>query len=177
MVISVREWEKNDIVSIVEYFINSDAEFLKGMGADKKKLPAKEEWIAKLNLEISKPNKDKEFYYIIWMIDGEPVGHSNINNIDFGNSATMHLHLWENATRKKGLGFEFVKRTVPYYFQNFKLEKLICEPMANNIAPNKIMKRIGFDFIKEYETIPGWINFKQLVARYEMTRKQTINTA
>ena len=81
----------------------------------------------------------------------------------------MHLHLWQPVKRKKGIGTEFVKMSIPYYFKNFKLKKLICEPYTQNIAPNKVLQKVGFNLIKKYETIPGWINFKQLVNRYEMS--------
>jgi len=29
----------------------------------------------------------KEFYYIVWLIDDKPVGHSNITNIEFWKSS------------------------------------------------------------------------------------------
>jgi len=172
MNLSVREMKSRDIELIVDYFLNADSEFLKVLGADESKLPKRTDWIEKLNLEFEKPNEEKEFYYIIWMIDYQPIGHSNINNIEFGHSATMHLHMWKSHTRKRGLGPEFLKHTIPIYFENFKLEKLICEPHAKNIAPNRVLEKIGFEFIKEYETIAGWINLKQFVRRYEMTSKQ-----
>ena len=172
MQLSVRELELNDIEKIVDYFVKSDADFLKGMGADKNKLPIRQEWISKLKSEFMKPNEEKEFYYIIWMINDEPIGHSNINKIDFGNIATMHLHLWKNIKRKKGLGLDFLKLTIPYYFKNFELKKLVCEPYSKNIAPNKVLKKFGFEFIRAYETTPGWINFYQTVNRYELKRKQ-----
>ncbi|GAA4277335.1 GNAT family N-acetyltransferase [Aquimarina mytili] len=172
MNVSVREMKKDDIESIIDYFVNADSEFLKSMGADKSKLPDRVEWIKKLNQEFKKPYTDKEFYYIIWLLDDTPIGHSNINNIEFGNTATMHLHVWKNAKRKKGLGLELLKKTIPFYFKNFKLEKLICEPYSENIAPNKTLIRAGFEFIKKYETVPGWINFLQYVNSYELTKDQ-----
>ena len=172
MNLSVREMEKSDIELIVDYFINADSEFLKAMGADKNKLPNRTEWIKKLIKEFEKPNELKEFYYIIWLIDEHPIGHSNINNIEFKKSATMHLHLWRSDKRKKSMGYEFVKLTIPYYFKNFGLDILICEPYSENIAPNKVLKRIGFELMYTYETIPGWINFHQTVNRYELTKKQ-----
>lgn len=174
MQLSVRELELIDIEKIVDYFVKSDADFLKGMGADKSKLPIRKEWISKLKSEFKKPNKEKEFYYIIWMINNEPIGHSNINKIDFGNSATMHLHLWKNERRKKGLGLDFLRQTIPYYFKNFELDTLICEPYSENIAPNNVLKKLGFEFVREYETTPGWINFYQTVNRYELKREQTL---
>lgn len=172
MNLTVREMKKSDIELIVDYFINADYEFLKGMGALKNKLPNRTDWIKKLQFEYERPYRLKEFYYIIWLINDQPTGHSNINNIDFGQSATMHLHLWRNNDRKNGLGFNFINRTLPFYFKNFKLKNLICEPYSKNIAPNRILKKVGFEFTRAYETVPGWINFKQIVNRYEMTKEQ-----
>ncbi len=172
MKLSIREMTESDIEKIVDYFIDADAEFLKGMGADKSKMPDREEWIKKLKSELKKPNTEKEFYYIIWLIDNQPVGHSNINTITFGTSAIMHLHLWKSDKRRSGLGVAFLKRSIPYYFDNFNLKKLICEPYSKNIAPNKVLQKIGFTLKRTYETTPGWINFHQTVHRYELTKEQ-----
>lgn len=172
MKLSTREMQIGDIPQIVDYFVNADAEFLKGMGADKSKFPERMNWINTLLKEYEKPHREREFYYIIWLIDGKPSGHSNINKIDFGKTATMHLHLWESNHRQKGLGLEFLRQTIPYYFENFDLEKLICEPRAENIAPNKTLIKLGFELVRTYDTTPGWINFHQTVSRYELTKAQ-----
>ena len=170
--LSVREMLEIDIERIVDYFVDADAEFLKGMGADKSKMPERKQWIEKLQAQNQKPYGQKDFFYVIWLIDNQPTGHSNINTIDFGKSAVMHLHLWNGDKRKKGLGLEFLKMSIPYYFRHFELDYLVCEPYAENIAPNKVLKRIGFEFKRTYETTPGWINFHQRVNRYELTRAQ-----
>ena len=175
MKLNIRELQVNDIEKIVDYFIDADAEFLKAMGADKSKLPKREKWIKKLESEFKKSYENKEFYYIIWLLDNQVVGHSNVNNIEFEKSATMHLHLWNNSKRKSGLGLEFLRLTIPYYFKNLKLEKLICEPSSNNIAPNKVLKNLGFELVRTYDTTPGWINFHQTVNRYELTKNNWNN--
>ncbi len=164
--------KKSDIQLIVDYFITADSEFLKAMGADKRKLPDRTEWIKKLNREFEKPNEQKKIYYLIWLIDNQPTGHSNIHNIDFGKTANMHLHLWKEHSRKHGLGFELLKQTIPFYFKNFKLDLLICEPYSLNPGPNKILRKVGFKFVKEYKTTPGWINFHQSVNRYLLTKEE-----
>jgi len=172
MKLKVREMQESDIEKIVDYFVDADSEFLKAMGADKNKLPARAQWIKKLMVEFGKIYSKKEFYYVIWLLDDKPIGHSNINNIEFGKSATMHLHLWKTDKRKNGLGFEFLKRSIPFYFEHFKLEYLVCEPYSENIAPNKVLKKTGFELIRTYDTIPGWINFHQTVNRYELRKEQ-----
>ncbi len=172
MKVEIREFVASDIEKIVDYFIDAESDFLKGMGADKSKLPERQKWIYNLQSELIKPYREKDYYYIIWLLDGQPVGHSNVNHIDFGESATMHLHLWNSGTRKSGLGLEFLKMTIPLYFEKLELKKLICEPYSENIAPNRTLKKIGFDLIRAYETIPGPINFRQIVNRYELTKEQ-----
>lgn len=176
MKLTVRECTVEDLEKIIDYFVLADSEFLKGMGADKSKLPQKQDWIKKLESEFVLPYHKKDFYYIIWELDHQAIGHSNINNIQYGNSATMHLHLWDNPTRKKGLGSEFLKLTLPYYFKHFELKKLICEPYSKNIAPNKTLKKLGFELVRTYETIPGWINYLQTVNSYEFTKSRFENS-
>jgi len=172
MNVAVRACIAADIEKIVDYFIDAAPDFLKAMGADKNKLPQRSTWIQKLHSELAKPYKNKNYYYIIWLLDDTPIGHSNVNQIQFGASAKMHLHLWERTTRKSGLGLQFLKMTIPLYFEKLALQKLICEPYAENSAPNKLLQKIGFDFIKTYETIPGMINFHQKVNRYEFTKEK-----
>ena len=167
--LSVRQLEINDLELIVDYFLKSDNDFLFGMGVDISKLPSREDW---LNILISNfhLNLDKKtFFYIIWLLDNQPVGHCNINKINFGKDAFMHLHLWQGQTRQKGIGFDLLKMTLPYFFDIFKLKTLYCEPSALNPSPNKILEKLGFDFVKSYETTPGWINFYQLVNMWCLT--------
>lgn len=172
MNISVRELQESDIPKIVSYFVDADENYIKALGADKKKLPSREEWIQKHHREYNKPFKEKEYYYVVWCLDNEPIGHSNINHIEYGSHAKMHLHIWQGTKRKSGLGFQLLKQTLPYYFKNFELKKIICEPYAQNNAPNVVMPKLGFELIKTYETVPGFINFKQTVNRYELTKEQ-----
>ena len=162
----------SDIEFVVDYFINADTEFLRGMGADKNKLPQRDVWINSIRDELNKPYKNKNLYYIIWLLDGQPVGHSNINHIAFGKTATMHLHLWKSNKRKSGLGSQFMKKCIPYYFKNFELESVICEPYAENPAPNKVLPKLGFIFKHSYLTTPGAICFPQMVNSYELTKEQ-----
>ncbi len=143
MKISVREMNIHDIELVVDYFVNADADYLRGMGADKDKLPSKTVWIENLKNELEKPIPDKEYYYLIWLNDDLPIGHSNINKIVYGKFANMHLHMWTSHLRGKGLGLRFVELSIPYYFKKFKLGKLICEPYAGNTGPNKLLKKAG----------------------------------
>ncbi len=93
-----------------------------------------------------------------------------MNRITIGKEAYMHIHLWNNTNRQKGLGLKLIKKSLPLYFSNLNLETLYCEPYALNPAPNKILKKVGFEFVKNHVTIPGSINFEQEVCQWKMTK-------
>jgi RimJ/RimL family protein N-acetyltransferase len=166
---SVREIQESDIEPLSDYWFKSDPQFLINMGVDLAKMPAREDWERMLNEQIRQPYQEKQSYCVIWLADNEPVGHSNVNRIIFGEEAFMHLHIWAPLNRTKGMGAEFVKLTLPWFFKNIQLKKICCEPHSLNPAPNKTLEKLGFEFIKEYVTVPGWINFEQTVKHWELT--------
>ncbi len=167
--LSVRELQESDIEPLSDYWFKSDPSFLVNMGVDLFKIPRREEWEQMLIEQISQPYKEKKSYCIIWLLGDQPVGHSNVNRILFGEEAYMHLHIWKKENRTKGLGMQFVKMCLPWFFEKMQLKKICCEPYALNPAPNKTMEKLGFEFIKEYVTVPGWINFEQPVKHWELT--------
>lgn len=166
--IAVREITSEDIPLINSYWQNATPEFLLGMGADPALLPDSDAFSKMLHHQLTLSNAEKQSYCTIWLMNDKPVGHCNVNKIIFGQEAYMHLHLWESDNRQSGLGAAFVKLSLPYFFDKLQLKILFCEPYALNPAPNKTLERIGFDFVKEYITIPGSFSFEQPTMRWEM---------
>jgi len=164
--LSVRPWQVEDFEPIIDYFLNSDKDFLFNMRVDISKLPSKDEWLKIMTSDFDREPENKHLYYVIWLLDDKAIGHSNINKIIFGEEAYMHLHVWPETKRKQGMGLTFLKKSLPYYFNIFHLKTLYCEPSALNMAPNKTLEKLGFNFIKSYDTIPGWINMLQTVNRW-----------
>ncbi len=167
--LSLRELTEADIPLIIDYWLSADAAFLAGMGADIAKLPARQDWKKMLAKQLCQPYEEKESYCIIWLADDEPVGHSNVNKIKFGEEAYMHLHIWKADKRKKGIGTALVKMTLPYFFDSLQLKKIYCEPYALNPAPNNTLEKAGFTFVKKYITTPGSLNFEQPVNLWELS--------
>lgn len=165
----VRELEVRDIDLMVNYFLQADLVFLKGMGVEPQKLPSLAEWHQLLQKDLKRPKVAKAFYYLIWEIDDEPVGHSNLNKIICGHEAYMHLHLWQSKHRRRGHGTALIEQSVDCYFTEFQLRTLWCEPYALNPAPNRALPKVGFDLIKTYEPEPGWINYPHPVNRWGLT--------
>jgi len=168
-ILSVRELNRNDVDFIIDYWLNASEAFLLGMGADIAKVLSRKDWEKLLAEQLSQPYHEKKSYCIIWLLNNEPVGHSNVNKIKFGEEAYMHLHLWKADERQKGMGAALVKMSLPFFFSNLQLKKLHCEPYALNPAPNKTLEKIGFHFIKEHITIPGMLNFEQPVKLWELS--------
>ena len=166
--LSAREIQEPDISAIVDYWLNAESSFLVTMGVDISKIPARNQLVQALSTQLNTSYEKKKAYCIIWEIDGQPIGHCNTNPVTFGQEAAMHLHIWNAVNRKKGIGHELVKMTLPYFFNNLQLKKLYSEPYALNPAPNKTLEKVGFELEKEYVTIPGPLNFEQPVKRWVM---------
>jgi RimJ/RimL family protein N-acetyltransferase len=173
--LSVRELQETDIQHIADYWLNADPEFLIGMGVDLDKMPVRSQWEQSLQTQLRQAIPDKQSFCLIWEIDGVPSGHCNINKIVFGKEAFMHLHLWQNPNRQQGLGAILVRLSLPFFFDLYKLQTLYCEPYANNPAPNKTLQKVGFQWVNDYVTIPGWLNFEQPVKLWQLTREQFLD--
>lgn len=168
--ITVREISTEDIHHITNYWVNADADFLRGMGADIEKIPTSEYWENALATQIAHDYHEKQSYCMIWLLNGAAIGHCNVNKIVFGQEAYMHLHMWKEEERTKGLGTQFVKLSIPFFFRNLHLETLYCEPTAFNAAPNKTLPKLGFEFVEEYSTTPGIICFEQNVKLWKLDK-------
>jgi len=168
--LQVHEIQEADIKPLLDYWYNATEEHLANMGADISKLPLRIDFQKKISNQIELPYKEKKAYALIWTIDQKAMGHCNIGDIQYGESAFMHLHSWYSENRLKGIGNQLVKKSIPYFFKNFQLQKLFCQPYALNPAPNKTLEKIGFTFIKKYECTPGSINFKQEVNLYSLDK-------
>jgi len=167
----------DDVPHIVNYWQNASKEHLLKMGALIEKMPPKEKMTSFLIQQCQLPFDKKESYCTIWLLDGIPVGHCNVNSILLASQATMHLHVWKPIGRNKGYGAQFVKMSLEYFFRDLKLQKVMCEPYALNEAPNRTLEKVGFTFVREYTTIPGSLNFEQSVKQWSLLRTEFMEIA
>jgi len=157
---------RTDYQRMLDYFFQADEAFLKGMGVDPVKLSTREAWLARLLPDLDREDREKRTYYLGWFNDGTPIGHCNVNQIRYGREAYLHLHMWDRTLRKSGLGTELVRRSANTFIRKFELQRLYCEPYADNPAPNRVLTKLGFRLVKRYRTTPGIINFEQDVNQY-----------
>ena len=165
----VREMILEDVPHLTNYWTTASPTYLEGMGADASKMPTKLGWESFLTESVLDPYPQKKAYYTIWEIEGESVGHCNVNLIQFGKEAFMHLHLWQPIQRGQGIGRKLVQQSIPFFFRNLQLKTLYCQPFSQNPAPNAVLPKAGFTFVKKYTTIPGPINFEQEVNLYQIS--------
>ncbi len=165
--------DRRDYERMVDYFVKADEAFLKGMGVDLEKVPQREAWIESAILDGERADEEKERAYLAWVYDGATVGHSSINQISVGEEAYIHLHLWVGSLRKAGLGTQFIAASAAEFMRVFRLKRLYSEPYAENPAPNHVLLKVGFRFVKRYRTIPGSMNTEQNVNQYVLEKLQS----
>lgn len=170
--LSTRELTDADLDLFAAYWLHADAAYLAGMGVDISKLPSREDFYSYWQSQFQIPIEQRASYCVVWLKNNIPVGHSSVRPVTYGKDAYMHIHLWHSDERQKGTGFEFIKLTLPHYFEVLQLEDLYCEPYALNPAPNKLLEKAGFICIKEYETTPGPSNFQQPVKCWHLSKSK-----
>jgi RimJ/RimL family protein N-acetyltransferase len=161
-----------DYHAMIDYFLGLTQADTQLMGIDPAKLPARTEWFesAWRDHQLSNDDPRRDRFYIGFVMGGQLIGHSSINHITWGRQANGHLHLWAPRVRRRGLGSECFRQAVSAYFERFELQTLIVEPHAQNPAPNRVVEKLGFRFVRKYRGVPGQINVEQEINRWEMDR-------
>lgn len=170
--LSVKELDEGDISLVADYWSQAESNYLTGLGVDLSKLPSRDDFVKMLTDQLKLPLKLRQSYCTIWLENGQPIGHCNVNKLVYGREAYMHLHLWHAQRRRHGLGASLVPQSLNLFFSRLELEDLYCEPYALNPAPNAVLEKVGFTFVKRYRTVPGYINFEQEVNRWRFSRGQ-----
>jgi RimJ/RimL family protein N-acetyltransferase len=166
MSLVIREMALGEVGLVIDYFHGSAPEHLEILGVDPTRLPTPQDWRARYVAEYGKLVQDRLTLLVIWELDGVAVGFSTADKIVYGEQAHMHLHVVDPQRRKSGIGSECVRKTAELYFHALELKRLFCEPNALNVAPNRTLQSAGFRYVKTYKTVPGPINYHQVVTRW-----------
>ncbi len=170
MALSVREMTLDETQIRIDYFHKASTEYLEILGVNPTQLPTPNAWQDMFADDYTRPIEQRIGLHLIWLLDGIPVGMSSADNIEYGEQAFMHLHVLPPEKRHLGIGTVGVQKSVAIYFDRLNLKRLYCQPNAFNVAPNRVMQKAGFRYIKTYETKPGPINTYQAVTQWMMER-------
>ena len=171
MELTVREMELPETELIVEYFLRrSTPEHLTRLGIDPALLETPAVWQKGFRREYELSLEERTSLFVIWLLNGAPVGFSSCDSIKLGESATMHIHVTEPERRRQGVGITCALRSVGIYFDRLKLKRLFCQPNAFNTAPNRMLQKAGFKYLETCMMKPGPINTYQAVTRWVVER-------
>jgi len=166
----VRPLSSNELEKVVDYFLNFTLEEDLLAGADRKNYPSREKWIKLLLEDAKQPLRKRRFFYLGWFLEGKLIGHCNINNIEFGEEAYIHIHLWDRTLRRQGLATCFLMKAVNFYFKYFTLHKIISEPKSDNIGSKKTLQKCGFSFLNAHVKKPDMLSIEHEVSHYELLK-------
>ena len=170
MHLDVREMTLDETGLVIDYFHSSTPEHLEMMGVDPTRLSSRGVWAARFKEFYALPAVERPSFYVIWLLDGRPIGFSSCDKIVAGSHANMHLHVTEPELRQSGIGTVCVVQSAAIYLGTFALQRLFCEPNAFNVAPNRTLQKAGFKYLKTYKTVPGPLNYHQAVTRWVLER-------
>jgi RimJ/RimL family protein N-acetyltransferase len=155
---------------IIDYFHTATPDFLHTLGVDPAKLPPRDKWRAHYDAEFGLAVERRKSLAVLWASDDTPLGFSTADKIEIGRQAFMHLHIFDVAQRRRGLGATSVRQSAEIYFEALRISELYCEPYAFNIVPNRTLQKAGFSDVMTHETVPGPLNFHQPVNRWVLRR-------
>jgi RimJ/RimL family protein N-acetyltransferase len=170
--VTIREIIASDIQSVVGYWTGAPLSYLEAMGIDTTDLSRFDAMAAGIQAELEAPYSAKKTLHLIAEFGGQAIGHVYVNNVNFGEAAFIHLHLWRGTPKRQKLGSRMVAAGIPYFFEKLELKELLCEPAAANPAPNRTIERLGFSLVKTYETVPAGWNFLLEVNQWRLSREK-----
>jgi RimJ/RimL family protein N-acetyltransferase len=173
--LTVREMRLDEVDLRIDYFHEASDEYLRTLGVDRALLPAREAWRAHYEEDYARPTPERLSYLLVWELDGDVVGFSSADHIEYGEQAFMHLHIVRAPQRRSGFGTEFVRQSAATYMRVLELQRLYCEPNAFNVAPNRTLQRAGFTYLFSHEAAPSSINFVQVTTRWVLDRPSAVS--
>jgi RimJ/RimL family protein N-acetyltransferase len=145
--LSVRPLAAEDFDEFINYWLGLSPAEIQRLGVASDRLPSPDRMRSDLEAMLAAADENVRSFVLAWCIDGEAIGHSSLKEIVAGESGSMHLHMWRADLRAKGLGAHLFCLAAVDLYKRFKLKRIICEPKADNPAPNRLLQRIGFPLV------------------------------
>lgn len=147
MDLSVRPLAAEDFDSFINYWLGLSQAEIDRLGIAIDRLPSAARMRSDLEAMLAAPDDSVRSFVLAWCIDREAIGHSSLKDIVPADSGSIHLHMWRADLRGKGHGSYLFSLAAVDSYKRFKLKRIICEPKADNPAPNRLLQRIGFPLI------------------------------
>ena len=162
----VRQMSVDEANLVVDYFVGASVQSLAAIGLDASRLPTRNAWISHLAQDWSRPAERRESSGVVWEIDQSLIGFSTLTDIRFGDSASVHLHIFDEANRGRGYGTLFVRLAAEWFADEFCLLRVYSEPNAFNTPANRALQGAGFRWVSTQESEPDNLSLMQTTNRW-----------
>jgi RimJ/RimL family protein N-acetyltransferase len=146
MDLSVRPLAPEDFDAFINYWLALSKAEIERLGVAIDRLPSATQMHSDLEAMLAASDGARGFV-LAWCIDGKAIGHSSLKDIVPTDSGSIHLHMWRADLRGKGYGPHLFCLAAVDFYKRFQLKRMICEPKADNLSPNRLLQRIGFPLI------------------------------
>ena len=136
--------QKGDAIEITQYLYNSPSSDVERMGLDRENFPDAAQMLAELQRIAQAPFGSLDCAYLVWEVSAVPIGFSSLKDIVPAQFGGMHLHIWKEAERGKGMGGALFCKSALEFYRAYNLQMIICEPRADNSLPNRMLQKVGF---------------------------------
>jgi trans-aconitate methyltransferase len=141
------------------------------MGCDLSRFPTGEEYVQILTRQFESPENQTTASYSMWLVDGIVIGFSSLKDIEYGIRGSMHLHMWDEAKRGKGLGGRLFCLSAVDFYERFLVREIVCEPSATNPLPNRMLQKVGFPLLGSRFGRSSDLGEEQQLNTYSITRE------
>src|SRR5262245_45189484 len=145
--LTVRPLATEDFDGYIAYFTQPSKDDVERMGLAIDRVPSATRLRSDLEAMIATPVDRLRSFVLAWCLDGQAIGHSSLKDIVPGEFGSIHLHMWRADLRGKGHGAHLFCLAAVDFYKRFNLKRIICEPKADNPAPNRLLQRIGFPLV------------------------------
>jgi len=171
MDLSVRPLEAEDFDAFINYWLGLSQGEIERLGVAIDSLPSAARMRSELEAIVAAPNDGVGRFVLAWCINGEAIGHASLKDIVPADFGSIHLHMWRPEFRGKGYGPHLFCLAAVDFYERFKLRRIICEPKADNPAPNRLLQRIGFPLTSTRTGRSSELSVICKLNRYEIMRE------
>src|SRR5262245_21022318 len=168
--LTVRPLAGEDFDGFIAYFTQVSKVDAERMGLAIDKVPSPAQLRSGLEAMIATPVDRQRSFVLAWCIDGRTIGHSSLKDILAGLFGRIHLPRCRADLRGRGYGPRLFCLSALDFYERFNLNRIICEPKADNPMANRMLQRIGFPLILTHVAAGSELSVVCELNRYEILR-------
>lgn len=143
--ITIRNFQPDDFVALVDYWTNKSAEYWASLGVDKSKMKSRDQFLDFFNQTYKKLGDVPTVSVIEFC--GKAIGVHTLTELKEGVSAVMHSHIFEPEFQRKGIAYFSYPKAINYFFHKFKLQKILFKTPKLNVGANKVKQKLGIPYL------------------------------